>query len=68
MRNLLTRIERLEAQQPIARGRTHRMIQEEGEQYASARARYERDCGTEIGPDDFVIVRVIVAPTQEIAA
>lgn len=48
--------------------RAHRIIQEDGEAEVSACARYERGNGLEIGPDDFVIFRVIVDAEQGRAA
>lgn len=60
MRNLITRIERLESQRPQPISHAHRVIQDVGEDYASACTRYERERGREIGADDLVIVRIIV--------
>ncbi len=67
--NLLARVERLETQQQqgIA-ARSHRIIQHIGETAAMARGRYEREAGLEIDPADLVILRVIVGPSEGMAA
>jgi hypothetical protein len=67
-RSLIKRIERLEARRPQVVVQTHRLVQEVGETQVTARARYERESGRAIGPDDFVILRAIVDPSKEMTA
>jgi len=55
------RVADLEARQPSGRGAVHRFIQEEGQSYDEALARYDKD----VGPDDFVIVRRPVNPRPD---
>lgn len=58
---LITRVERLEAQRPRQPERVHVFIQDR-ESYESALARYERDAGTTVMPEDLVIIRRIIYP------
>jgi hypothetical protein len=60
---LVSRIEKLE--QKLLGGTPpvfHSFIHEENETREQAQARYEAESGRKIGPDDCVIVRVIVSP------
>jgi len=54
------RITKLEHTQQ--RGRVHRMISMHAETQEEAIRRYERETGVKVGPNDFVIRRVIVSP------
>lgn len=59
MRNQGKRIEFLEARQPKAIGRWHRVIQDVGQSEGQAIDAYGAD---RIGPNDCVMLRVIVEP------
>lgn len=67
--NLLSRVDLLEAQQRgSASRRCHRILQQARASEAMARERYQRDFGIEIDPADLVILRVIVGPSEGMAA
>jgi hypothetical protein len=59
---LEARIERLEAKCPVLMPAAHRLILDTGESEAKARRSYELYTGRTIGPDDLVVLRVIVDP------
>lgn len=61
MKVLNRRVETLEAKRPGRVIRSHRIIQHEGQTQDEALDDYGRD---KIGPNDFLIVRVIVAPNE----
>ena len=64
---LNTRLDRLEAKRPQVKPRAHSIVAD-GETVPDAIERYVENTGLTIGPEDLLVVRVIIRPQAQEAA